>query len=73
MLRLTADRCAWNRGGGNGSQLAALKNKCPDIMGRMILQDQAYVLEGAMAVEGMEKMAHDFFTEQPVKGTQPIP
>lgn len=58
-------------GGGNGSQLAALKQKCPGIKGRMILQDQAYVLEGALAVEEMERMAYDFLTEQPVKGTEP--
>lgn len=58
-------------GGGNGSQLAALKKECPDVEGRMVLQDQAYVLDGAVEVEGMEKMAYDFFTEQPVKGKRP--
>lgn len=55
-------------GGGNGSQIAALKKSWPDIKGRMILQDQAYVLERAMEVEGMDKITYDFLTEQPVKG-----
>lgn len=60
-------------GGGNGSQLAVLKKACPDVKGRMILQDQAYVLERAVEVEGMEKMAYDFLTEQPVKGSYSEP
>lgn len=55
-------------GGGNGSQIAALKKSWPDIKGRMILQDQAYVLERAMEVEGMDKITYDVLTEQPVKG-----
>lgn len=55
-------------GGGNGSQVALLKKACPNVNGRMILQEQAYVLEGAMEVDGMEKMAYDFLTEQPIKG-----
>lgn len=56
-------------GGGNGSQVALLKQTCPGVKGRLILQDQAYVLARAMEVAGMEKMAYDFLTEQPVKGT----
>lgn len=56
-------------GGGNGSQISALQRAFPGVKGRMILQDQAYVLERAMKVEGMEKMVYDFLTEQPVKGT----
>lgn len=56
-------------GGGNGSQVVLLKQTCPGVKGRLILQDQAYVLARAMEVAGMEKMAYDFLTEQPVKGT----
>lgn len=56
-------------GGGNGSQCAALKKLCPELKGRVVLQDQPYVLEKALEVEGMEKMPYDFFTAQPVKGT----
>lgn len=55
-------------GGGNGSQLAALKEKFPELKGRMILQDRPDVLSKALQVEGMEKMPYDFETEQPVKG-----
>ena len=54
-------------GGGNGSQCAALKKAFPHLQGRIILQDRPPVLENALAVEGMEKMSHDFLTEQPVK------
>lgn len=60
-------------GGGNGSQCAALKKALPDLKGRVVLQDQSYVLETALEVEGMEKMPYDFFTEQPVKGRQETP
>lgn len=54
-------------GGGNGSQLAALKKVFPDLKGRMILQDRPDVLSRAVQVDGMEKMPYDFETEQPVK------
>lgn len=53
-------------GGGNGSQCAALKKAFPELTGRLILQDRPAVLEKALEVEGMELMAHDFLTEQPV-------
>ncbi|KAF3010834.1 hypothetical protein E8E13_008765 [Curvularia kusanoi] len=53
-------------GGGNGSQCAALKKAFPELQGRMILQDRPAVLEKARKVEGMELMAYDFLTEQPV-------
>lgn len=55
-------------GGGNGSQCAALRRSLPELRGRVVLQDHSYVLEKALEVKGMEKMPHDFFTEQPVKG-----
>lgn len=60
-------------GGGNGSQCAALKKRLPDLKGRVVLQDQSYVLETALVVEGMEKMPYDFFTEQPIKGRRQGP
>ncbi|KAK8005959.1 HET-domain-containing protein [Apiospora marii] len=56
-------------GGGNGSQCAGLRKAWPDMPGKMILQDKPQVLEKALDVEGMEKMGHDFLTEQAVKGT----
>lgn len=53
-------------GGGNGSQCATLRKAFPDLKGRIILQDRPAVLEKALTVDGMEPMAHDFLTEQPV-------
>ncbi|KAG9189096.1 hypothetical protein G6011_05964 [Alternaria panax] len=53
-------------GGGNGLQCAALKKAFPELKGRIILQDRPAVLEKALNADGMEQMAHDFFTEQPV-------
>ncbi|PSN65247.1 putative sterigmatocystin 8-O-methyltransferase precursor [Corynespora cassiicola Philippines] len=57
-------------GGGNGSQCAALKKAFPELAGRIILQDRPAVLGKALDVEGMERMAHDFLTEQPVKNAR---
>ncbi|KAM3497403.1 hypothetical protein MY10362_009248 [Beauveria mimosiformis] len=54
-------------GGGNGQQIAALKEKFPGLKGRAILQDRPEVLEKALEVDGMEKMSYDYLTEQPVK------
>ena len=53
-------------GGGNGSQCAALKKAFPELKGRIILQDRPAVLAKALKVDGMESMAHDLLTEQPV-------
>ena len=53
-------------GGGNGSQCAALKKAFPYLKGRIILQDRPAVLQKSLKVDGMEVMAHDFLTEQPV-------
>ena len=57
-------------GGGFGHQCVALKSKLAkaSIPGRIVLQDLPAVLAHAMHVEGVEHMAHDFMTEQPVKG-----
>lgn len=56
-------------GGGNGSQCAGLRKAWREMPGKIILQDKPQVLEKALEVEGMEKMGHDFLTEQPVKST----
>lgn len=55
-------------GGGLGQQCALLKKTHPNIPGRVVLQDQPFVLPNAVFVEGMEKYPHDFWTEQPLKG-----
>ena len=56
-------------GGNMGYDLQELKQKHPDIPGRLVLQDRPEVIENAMGQEeGIESYAYDFFTEQPIKG-----
>lgn len=55
-------------GGSIGHQCVALKRKLPNTPGRVILQDLPPVIAHAIPAEGIELMAHDFMTEQPVKG-----
>lgn len=55
-------------GGGIGSQCAILKAKLPDLPGRVILQDLPVVITHALDTEGVENTAHNFWTEQPIKG-----
>jgi hypothetical protein len=54
-------------GGGRGQSLLQIKEKWPELRGRMILQDRPLVLNSFPELPGIEKMPHDFFTEQPVK------
>ena len=39
--------------------------------GWIVVQDRPRILANAITGEGIEKMDYDFFTEQPVKGTDP--
>ena len=56
-------------GGGKGHDLQEFRLKWPDAAGRLILQDQQAVLDEIVELESsIERTAHDFFTEQPVKG-----
>ncbi|MCJ1476775.1 hypothetical protein MMC13_005444 [Lambiella insularis] len=58
-------------GGGMGHDLVELKKKQPDLLGRFILQDLPQVIEQvAQPLEGIEVTAHDFYTEQSVKGAR---
>ncbi|EMR64685.1 hypothetical protein MGN70_008615 [Eutypa lata] len=62
-------------GGAMGHQCVALKQKCPKLAGRVILQEQAPAIEQVKAnplpgFEGIEAQVHDFFTPQPVKGAR---
>lgn len=55
--------------GGKGHDLEAFREKVPNAPGRFILQDLPDVLQEAGELKGgIEKMAYDFFTPQPVKG-----
>lgn len=70
-------------GGGKGEYLRSFRNKFPGVSGRLILQDLPEVIESVQqhgpALDGIELMNHDFFTEQPVQGeilrlsTEPCP
>ncbi|PWY64783.1 S-adenosyl-L-methionine-dependent methyltransferase [Aspergillus sclerotioniger CBS 115572] len=58
-------------GGGKGHDLNELCTKWPTIPGRLILQDlPAVIAEATDLHPSIECMAHDFFTEQPVKGAR---
>ena len=55
-------------GGGAGWQCQELKQKHPDLSGRVILQDLQQMVVHFKPTEGVEAMEHDFFTPQPIKG-----
>ncbi|KAK2756215.1 hypothetical protein FQN54_005623 [Arachnomyces sp. PD_36] len=59
-------------GGGLGHDLMEFGRKWPNTPGRLILQDQAYVIDDAKPNlhKSIEPMVHDFFTEQPAKGAR---
>ena len=59
-------------GGAFGHEVAAIKAKYPRLPGRFILQDLPDTVKQAIEVPGMEAMAHDFFTPQPIKGIASI-
>ncbi|KAF9883253.1 hypothetical protein FE257_003809 [Aspergillus nanangensis] len=54
-------------GGGNGQQCASLLEKYPQLGGRIVLQDLKSIVATAITDDRVERMEHDFFTEQPVK------
>lgn len=55
-------------GGGKGHDVAAFRARHPELPGRFILQDLPETLPSSQGTAGVEMMAHDFFTPQPVKG-----
>ena len=61
-------------GGARGHEVEAIKKRYPTLPGRFVLQDLPDTVAQALTVPGMEVFAHDFFTEQPIKGqTLPRP
>jgi hypothetical protein len=57
-------------GGGIGHYTEQFRSNFPYAPGRLILQDLSVVLCQAQGLHPrIERMNHDFFTEQPVKGT----
>ncbi|KID81333.1 O-methyltransferase, family 2 [Metarhizium guizhouense ARSEF 977] len=57
-------------GGSVGHEIQALRKKYPNIRGRMILQDRPASIARVAPESGIEAMAHDFFTPQPIKGAR---
>ena len=55
-------------GGGHGHVLEDFRKQRPDIKGRVIVQDLPGVIEGRAPVNGVEVMAYNMFTTQPVRG-----
>jgi len=59
-----------NIGGNVGAQNAEFKERFPDVPGRVVLQDRPENIEKAIQTPGVENLAYDFFTPQPVKGAK---
>jgi hypothetical protein len=57
-------------GGNVGHQTQRLIKAHPGLKGRVVVQDLPETVGAAPVVEGIEFMAHDFFTAQPVKGAR---
>lgn len=55
-------------GGGMGHEAVALKKRFPHLPGRYVVQDLPQIVEGQKLELGVESLAHDFFTPQPLKG-----
>ena len=58
-------------GGGMGHEGLALKKRYPNLPGRFVNQDLPHIVSDQQ-LDGIESMAHDFFTPQPLKGKCPI-
>ena len=56
-------------GGGLGQGLVELRERFPDLQGRLILQDLPKTIQQAGDSKGVfEAMAHNFYSPQPIKG-----
>lgn len=59
-------------GGNRGHDLEEFRTKVPEASGKLILQDLPGVISQIKKLdERIQPMAHDFWTEQPVKGISP--
>lgn len=67
-LNLKSEVLIVDVGGGRGEALHDLRTARPDLEGGMIVQDLPEVIAGMKDTPGVEAMAHDFFTPQPIKG-----
>ena len=60
-------------GGANGHEIGEVKKRYPDLPGKFILQDRPESIKQALPIAGMQAMAHDMFTEQPITGKPASP
>jgi hypothetical protein len=59
-------------GGGTGRDIIEFQQRYPDLKGRLVLQDLQSVIDEVVSLpSGVETMAHDFFTPQPIQGSMP--
>lgn len=60
-------------GGGSGHDIdSSMHHFSGEIPGKLVLQDQPEIIEIAQVGPKIERMAHDFMTEQPVKGMRKV-
>jgi hypothetical protein len=57
-------------GSALGHQSLLLRERFPNLPGRVIIQDQKQVIDMAQPSNDIEAQVYDFFTPQPVKGMQ---
>ncbi|KAF2865104.1 O-methyltransferase-domain-containing protein [Massariosphaeria phaeospora] len=58
-------------GGGRGDDVQAFGRKFADAKGRLVLEDRAVVIADIQQLdERVERVAHDFFTPQPITGAR---
>jgi len=55
-------------GGGIGHQCTTIAKKYPNLIGRIILEDQPQVLALSVVAERIEKIPYDYLTVQPIQG-----
>lgn len=55
-------------GSALGHQSIALRQRFPNIPGRVVIQDTAQVMGAVQPSHDIEPQIYDFFTPQPVKG-----
>jgi demethylsterigmatocystin 6-O-methyltransferase len=55
-------------GGGVGHQCERIRTHCPNIKGRLVLQDLPEALKDALSIPGVEAVPHNVFEPQPIKG-----
>jgi demethylsterigmatocystin 6-O-methyltransferase len=55
-------------GGGMGGQCRGFRAKYPKVPGRIILQELPQLVERLPPMEGIEKMAQNFFEQQTIEG-----